>query len=469
VAAKLNEIKQKLIDSKKSLAALLTIQAREKGAVAALLEEQIAAGTVGTDEGKKAVGALRAQAAQNDAKVSAAQEYVLALEEQLHAEEQRISEEERASLARVAAGGGRVVTTHDNRTDRPWASLGEQLTAVCAAGSPGGSIDPRLFNAAATGIGTGTPSDAGFLVQSDFSTRLLERALEESQLVPMCDGFTASPQSDSLEAPYIKETSRVTGSRWGGVRVYRRGEGDTVAASKPELGLFELRLEDMMGLCYLTGRTMTDAALMGQIVERSFASEFAFKADDEVIRGNGVGQMSGLISSTTNPALVTVAIEAGQTLANSNGGLLTQNISKMWQAMPARLKGGAVWLYNGELTPALDHLAIVVASTGVLEPRFVTYGPDGLLRIKGRPAVEIEQCSAPGTVGDFILTNLMEYAILTKGGLQTDASIHVRFIYDELTLRFITRINGKPKWVSAVAPYKGSVSKSPYVVLDTRA
>jgi HK97 family phage major capsid protein len=136
----------------------------------------------------------------------------------------------------------------------------------------------------------------------------------------------------------------------------------------------------------------------------------------------------------------------------------------MWMTMPSRLKGGAVWLINGEMQPYLAELAVPVG-TAALEYKFVSYDQNGVLRIHGKPVIEIEQCDAPGTEGDIILVNLNEYMILTKGGLKTDASIHVRFLYDEMTLRWIIRINGRPKWKSALTKYKGSGTWSPIVTL----
>lgn len=50
--------------------------------------------------------------------------------------------------------------------DRPkdrFSSFGEQMAAVMRAGLPGGSVDPRLFTAGATGLNETTPSDGGLI------------------------------------------------------------------------------------------------------------------------------------------------------------------------------------------------------------------------------------------------------------------------------------------------------------------
>jgi HK97 family phage major capsid protein len=88
--------------------------------------------------------------------------------------------------------------------------------------------------------------------------------------------------------------------------------------------------------------------------------------------------------------------------------------------------------------------------------------------ILGRPVVEIEQASAPGDVGDVSFVDMAEYLRLAKGGIQRASSIHVEFLTDQEVFRWILRTNGAPGWKSAITPYKGSFTKSPFVALAAR-
>src|SRR6056297_2343232 len=65
----------------------------------------------------------------------------------------------------------------DNRKKDRFNSLGEQMACIMRAGLPGGSVDPRLFNAA-TGSNETVPSDGGFLVQQDFSGEILKQVYD---------------------------------------------------------------------------------------------------------------------------------------------------------------------------------------------------------------------------------------------------------------------------------------------------
>lgn len=403
----------------------------------------------------------------------------------LEREERRRERERAQAVAIGGADGARVSGVHDRATDRPWGhelgvrlvaqndgtqifggrpqafetALGDFARAVASASTPGGSIDPRLL--AASGLESASGSEGGFLVGSQMTTQLLERGTSAAVLAPRCTPIALGDGADTLEAPVVDETSRATGSRWGGVRVYRRNEAATVTASHPKFGEWELRVEELMAIAYATDRLLRDATSLGAILSQGFTEEFAFVLDDEIVRGTGVGECEGILNCA---ALVTTGKETGQAAAT----ILTTNLSKMWMSMPARLRPNAAWFVNQDCEPQLDELTIP-AGTGAVEPRFVAYGPDGILRIKGAPVLPIEQAEAVGTPGDIILAALSEYILVTKGGLQADQSLHVRFLYGENTYRWMYAVNGKPKWRSSVTPYKGAATQSPFVALAVRS
>jgi HK97 family phage major capsid protein len=272
----------------------------------------------------------------------------------------------------------------------PWRSFGEFLCAVANV-SIKGEVDPRLIGpgsgvqGAASGLNATVPSEGGFLVRQDFSTMLLEKAMTESVLAPDCTPINIGEGFDGIELPYIDETSRATGSRWGGVQVYRRAEADTVTATKPKLGKLEIRLEDMMAICYLTGRSVQDAAALESIVSSAFASEFAFKIDDEIVNGTGAGQCLGLLNS---PA--TVVADEGE-----RPGL--EHVRRRQRAADVRAparpqpQGREVVHQSGGLAAALQD-----------EPGQHAHLPPGLqpgigaVRDPARPADRPEHRAAPG-------------------------------------------------------------------------
>ena len=85
--------------------------------------------------------------------------------------------------------------------------------------------------------------------------------------------------------------------------------------------------------------------------------------------------------------------------------------------------------------------------------------------------MECEQCATLGDLGDIILGDFPNgYILADKGGIKTDVSIHVQFIYDESVFRFVLRIDGQPALASAITPYKGGAAfnQSHFVTLAAR-
>ena len=129
-----------------------------------------------------------------------------------------------------------------------------------------------------------------------------------------------------------------------------------------------------------------------------------------------------------------------------------------------------MWLINQEIEPQLDFLQVGVGTAGQL-----VYMPGGGISglpygtLKGRPVVVCEQCAAPGTQGDaIVLADLSQYKIITKDGLQSDQSIHVKFETNERTFRWIRRVNGAPKLKSVITPYKGTKTLSAFIAAVAR-
>jgi HK97 family phage major capsid protein len=352
-----------------------------------------------------------------------------------------------------------------------WRSFGEFLGGVIGAGMPNRQADPRLFQArAASGLNEGMGSEGGFAVATDFSTDLLKSVSEKSKLLARCRQIPISSQSNGVVLPALLETSRATGSRWGGLRTYWNSEASQITSSKPAFQRLELSLKRLTGLVYLTEELLQDAAALDAFVRDAFSSEFGFAFDDSFIRGTGAGIPLGVLNS---PCLVTVSKETAQAAATFNA----ENAEKMYSRLPAASVERAVWLINQDVWPQLFQLHHKIKNVAGTEnvggtPMFIAPGgisgkPYGTLL--GLPIMPMEQCETLGTKGDVILADWGEYIVATKGGIQTASSIHVRFEYAESVLRFMARIDGQPVRSSAMTPYKGSNTQSPFVVLENRA
>jgi HK97 family phage major capsid protein len=353
--------------------------------------------------------------------------------------------------------GKRNIKPSPANDERKFRNFGEQLASVYRAAMPGGNIDERLSTRAASGLNVTNPSDGGFLVQQDFVSDLLQKTFDTGVLSSKVRKIPISTNANSLKINAVDDDSRKDGCRWGGVQTYWESEAEQLTASKPKFRQMELSLKKLTGLCFATDELLTDTTALESVIRQAFAEEFAFKIDDAVISGTGVGQPLGILKSK---ALVVQELEEDQTEK-----ITVENIVKMWSRLWGRSRANSVWYINQEIEPLLYTLTVgdtpvYIPAGGLSETPYAT--------LFGRPVIPLEQCSALGEVGDIILADASQYLFIDKGGINAASSIHVRFLYDENVFRFIYRCDGQPIWNKPITPYKGSATLSPFVTLAKR-
>lgn len=315
---------------------------------------------------------------------------------------------------------------------------------------------------AATGMGELVGSEGGFLVPPTFSTNIFERVYNENNLLAKTDKYTAG--GNVMVFPRNNESSRATGSRWGGVRAYWVQEGSTITASAPTFGQLRLQLNKLACLARVTEELIKDSSTaMESYLSRVFALEIGFTSNNAIFRGTGAGQPLGLLNA---PCAVTVAKETGQTAAT----IVSQNIAKMWaRRFALGPTGSYVWLINQDVLPQLYLLTLGIGTAGV-----TTFMPPGGLSgapystLMGAPIMEIEFASTLGTVGDIALVDLSQVVSITQG-MQSNSSMHVYFVTDEQAFRTTFRLDAAPWQASALTPFQGTNTQSPIVLLATRS
>jgi HK97 family phage major capsid protein len=213
------------------------------------------------------------------------------------------------NLPTINAAG--VQVTHDE-ADTPFKSIGEQLFAVKQTTlTQGRECDPRLkrLNVKATGMGELIGSEGGFLLEPSFVAEILKPLHDTGPFSSRAAHLPIGANSNGVTVRAVDETSRATGSRWGGIKGYRLAEGGTKVGSFPTFKLIELRLKKYAVLCYATDELLQDATALGGIIGQGAAEELDFMVNDDILNGAGVAGPLGILVS---PALVTVAKEAGQ-------------------------------------------------------------------------------------------------------------------------------------------------------------
>jgi len=352
----------------------------------------------------------------------------------------------------------------DKKAARPWRTLGELLVGVRDASMFPHRMDERLkAQKAILGASSGVPSDGGFLIQQDFASEIFKIAHDTGAIMSRTRRIPIGPNANGLKINAIDETSRATGSRWGGVQAYWEAEGDTASATKPKFRQLNLSLNKLLAVMYATDELLADATALGAVAQQAVSEEIIYEVENSIFRGSGVGKPMGILNAT---ATVSVTKETGQAAAT----LVTQNLFKMWSRMHGRSRANAAWFYNQDIEPQLWGLEISVGTGGVpvyLPPGGLSQSPYSTLL--GRPMIPVEYASTLGTVGDIVLADMSQYIVIDKGGVQAAESMHVQFLTDQMTYRWTYRIDGQPAWRSALTPANGTNSQSPFITLETRS
>lgn len=337
--------------------------------------------------------------------------------------------------------------------------MGEFLHAVKAVAS---HQEPTKVQKAILGENESVPSEGGYLVGTEQDGGLAKKMHETSVFLNRIENRTISQGANSVDFYGISENSRANGSRFGGVRGYRVGEGQPITASQMRFYKYTLKPSKYAALVYATDELLQDSRLAQQEIQSAVPQELAFMQDNDIFNGVSAGYAEGILGHTS---LVTVAKDAGQTAAT----ITEANILNMWSRLWSGSKSNAVWFVNQDTAPQLHQLEI--GSGGSLLYRLPgmngNEAPFGTLM--GRPVIETEFNETLGTVGDIVLADMSQYKGATIGTVQSASSIHVQFLTDQTVFRFTVRFDGQPTWESALTPYKGSNTQSPFVALATRA
>jgi HK97 family phage major capsid protein len=317
--------------------------------------------------------------------------------------------------------------------------------------------------------------DGGNLIPPDFTTQIWERIYFQESLLNRTQGYTVS--GNTMTIPANSETSRVDGSRWGGVLGYWEGEAQQLQGTRPKFRNFQLRLKKLTIMTFVTNELLTDSATaLEQYLGRVAPQEIEFKILDALINGDGAGIPTGVIN---DPAFIQVAKDTNQATKT----ISYTNVMNVYNSMWAPSRSRSIWVYNQEIEPQLWQMALPVGTGGV--PVYLPPGVGGgvvtggasaspyanvganerpgasqYASLYGRPAIPLEQCPGLGTPGDLMLIDWSQYVSITKGSIQSAMSIHLKFDFDETVFRWIFRMDGQGAWSQPLTPYKTNLAKT---------
>ena len=312
-----------------------------------------------------------------------------------------------------------------------------------------------------TGMNELQGPDGGYLVPPEFSQQLLMRTYD-NDLLSRCT--TLPMTSNLLVVPAINETSRLNGSRFGGVQALWAQESQTLTESKPGFAGVEIKPDTVTLLMRASNQFLEDASYITveQWLSMISEEELNFKVGDGIVNGSGTDQMQGILNC---PSLISVAAQTGQASHSINA----VNNTEMWRRLHQSCRKNAVWLIDQSIETQLMQMTIGNAGAQLavyLPPGGLSDKPYGTLL--GRPVLTTEFGQQLGTRGDIILADLTTYLVGLRQAMVAATSIHVAFSTNEQMFRFVMRLGGRSWWTSALTPKSNGDTQSNVIVLAAR-
>lgn len=321
------------------------------------------------------------------------------------------------------------------------------------------------------------PQSGGMLLPPAHNTNIYNHMMgSRTNLMALCDRY---PLTGNLTIELIAnaETSRVAGSRWGGVQSYWVEDGSTVTDTQPKTRMIELRPRQLATLVKVTNTLLNNAGALEAFLDQAAVDDQIQTINNAIMRGDGVAKPKGFLNSGS---LVTITKESSQAAAT----IVDQNVHKMWARCLE--EESAIWLINRDTAPQVEGLSApgisgtipVMLATPNGAPTLAIQGPQTL---KGRPIRRVEQCSTLGTIGDIVLANMSGYALAYRArgdgagtvdgepAIQKDMSMHLEFDKNRTAFRYIIAVDGQTWLQSAITPEQGSSTLSHFVVVETRS
>ena len=145
------------------------------------------------------------------------------------------------------------------------------------------------------GLQESSGSDGGWLLAPTWAEGVLEVVYDQENLLDKCDKYDMVGPSIKIRA--YDETSRISGSRRGGIRGYWLDEGGTLTSSKPKFRTIELIPHKLAVLVYATEELLADGGqMLEQMTTRCAAEEINFLIADSIINGTGAGMPLGIVN-----------------------------------------------------------------------------------------------------------------------------------------------------------------------------
>ena len=287
----------------------------------------------------------------------------------------------------------------------------------------------------AAGMSEGVLADGGATVPVEYASTVIEFAFTQSPILSRVWRWPMTSQTVAF--PRLTQSA---GSYFGGVQFFSPGEGELKEDTKPSFDRPTLTARKRCAIVYMTDELVQDSLInIVNYVTGLMTRAFMYDMENLVLTNTAAAQLAGTPCLGIIPDPLVVA----NGIARNTAGTINY----------ADLCG-----LDGQLDEAFSDLCWMTRKKTLATLRnerdtqnrpIVQVDYDGLIgqhtvtpSIFGYPIYLTRNCPAMGTQGDIVLGDLSMYLLAIRQDLTIDMSQHVRFIYDEETLRFVARYDG---------------------------
>lgn len=316
-----------------------------------------------------------------------------------------------------------------------------------------GRHHPDLIKAAMTET---VPSDGGFLVPTEYASKIHNVALENEIIMPRC--FVQPMKSNEIKIPAMNIGNHST-NLYGGFTASYVAEAGTITEHDPKVRSMALNAKKLTGMLRFSSELAADIPGGEKQIIDICGKGLAWYRDRAFLKGTGAGEPLGILNAGCT---IEVAAESGQ----KTDTIVYENLTKMVGRLHPACFNNSVWIIQVSAIPQLLGLSQAVGTGGSAYP--VLSETNGEWKILTRPVIFTEKTEKLGDKGDVILADLSQYVVGLRSEMRFDMSAHVHFATDELLARLIERHDGQPLWDSALTLEDGTNTVSPFVTLAAR-
>jgi HK97 family phage major capsid protein len=348
-------------------------------------------------------------------------------------------------------------------------SFGDWLVAVARAGSKNQKTaaegQKRLDEVYQSGfnpwqkaaLGESSGVTGGYIIPPEFYDQLLVIAAEESTFRQYA--FVQPMASATMQFPYLDITtapSAGTSPFFGGVIANWTGEAQSRTETESAFKMMELKAQELSGYTVSSNIILQDAAFgLEKFLFTLFGKAIAWYEEYAFLQGNGVGKPLGIKNAG---ATITVT-------RNTASHFYFADLSNMLAKLLPASYGRAHWYCSPSVVPDLLQL-----KDGANRAIFISIDQGAVKapvwKLLNLPIHVTEKLPALGTPGDMLLVDPSLYVIGDRMMLEVAASEHVNFLKNQMTWRFVQRVDGRPWLDGAITLQDASSQVSPFVMLS---